>query len=194
MEMSQQQNGNKKDALKDYVDVNKRIESFWIKYPEGRIDTEIVKWEDAVIVMKVCVYTHRDNEKPSATGHAYEKEGSSFINKLSALENCETSAVGRALAILGFEIKKSIASRQEVQNATTQKPKELIKVDEKQLEELENKILEFANIQKIDRTAILSALKVKTLEGINSLQFEGFMAQLDAWINKAKQIQAQGDK
>jgi hypothetical protein len=48
---------------------------------------------------------------------AYEKENSSFINKTSALENCETSAVGRALAILGFEIKKSVASYEEVANA-----------------------------------------------------------------------------
>ena len=48
----------------------------------------------------------RNSEVPASTGYAYEKEGSSFINKTSALENCETSAVGRALAILGFEIKK----------------------------------------------------------------------------------------
>jgi hypothetical protein len=46
-----------------------------------------------------------------------EKEGSTFINKTSHIENCETSAVGRALAMMGFEIKKSVASREEVANA-----------------------------------------------------------------------------
>ena len=52
-----------------------------------------------------------------ATGHASEKDGSSFINKTSALENAETSAVGRALGILGIGIDTSIASAEEVGNA-----------------------------------------------------------------------------
>jgi len=109
----------RESALKDYIEVNVRIMKFYEKYPEGRILTEIVKWENEVIVMKATAY--RDNsEVPASTGYAYEKEGSSFINKTSALENCETSAVGRALAILGFEIKKSVASREEVANAQLQ--------------------------------------------------------------------------
>lgn len=109
----------KKDALKDYVEVNVRIEKFYDKFPNGRIITDLVSWNDGVVVMKATVYRSMDdpNEKPSATGYAYEKEGSTFINKTSALENCETSAVGRALAMLGFEIKKSIASKEEVANA-----------------------------------------------------------------------------
>ena len=49
-----------------------------------------------------------------------EKEGSTYINKTSHIENCETSAVGRALAMLGFEIKKSVASKEEVENAKIQ--------------------------------------------------------------------------
>lgn len=109
----------RENALKDYVEVNVRIMKFYEKYPEGRITTELVKWENDVIVMKATAY--RDNQDiPASTGYAYEKEGSSFINKTSALENCETSAVGRCLAILGFEIKKSVASREEVANAQLQ--------------------------------------------------------------------------
>ena len=106
----------REDALRDYVEVNTRIMKFYEKYPEGRILTEILDWKDGVVVMKATVY--RDSSDIiAATGHAYEKEGSSFINKTSALENCETSACGRALAMLGFEIKKSIASKEEVANA-----------------------------------------------------------------------------
>lgn len=109
----------RENALRDYVEVNVRIMKFYEKYPEGRITTELVKWENDVIVMKATAY--RDNQDiPASTGYAYEKEGSSFINKTSALENCETSAVGRCLAILGFEIKKSVASREEVANAQLQ--------------------------------------------------------------------------
>ena len=106
----------REDALKDYVEVNTRIMKFYEKYPEGRILTEILDWKDGIVVMKATVY--RDSSDIiAATGHAYEKEGSSFINRTSALENCETSACGRALAMLGFEIKKSIASKEEVANA-----------------------------------------------------------------------------
>ena len=109
----------RENALKDYVEVNVRIMKFYEKYPEGRIITELVKWENDIIVMKATAYRD-DKDIPAATGYAYEKEGSSFINKTSALENCETSAVGRCLAILGFEIKKSVASREEVANAQLQ--------------------------------------------------------------------------
>ena len=110
---------SKETALKDYIEVNIRIMKFYEKYPEGRILTEIVKWENEVIVMKATAYRD-EKDIPAATGYAYEKEGSNFINKTSALENCETSAVGRALAILGFEIKKSVASKEEVANAQLQ--------------------------------------------------------------------------
>lgn len=116
----EQKQDAKKDALKDYVEVNKRIELFWQKYPNGRIETDIKSWVDGVIVMIARVWKDTTDHNPSATGHAYEVQGSTYINKTSALENCETSAVGRALAILGFEIKKSIASKEEVENAIAQ--------------------------------------------------------------------------
>lgn len=106
-----------KNILNGYVEVNVRIEKFYEKYPNGRILTEIISWENGVVVMKATVYRDQVDTNASASGHAYEKEGSTFINKTSALENCETSAVGRALAILGFEIKKSVASKEEVENA-----------------------------------------------------------------------------
>jgi hypothetical protein len=105
--------------LNDYVQVNDRIMKFYEKYTDGSIQTELLKWENGVVVMKAYAYRNPDDPRP-ATGHAYEKEDATYINKTSALENCETSAVGRALAMLGFEIKKSIASREEVGNAVEQ--------------------------------------------------------------------------
>jgi hypothetical protein len=74
------------------------------------------------------VYRDYESDKVLATGHAYEQEGSTYINKTSALENCETSAVGRALALAGFEIKKSIASKEEVEAA--QAKQEVLKREE----------------------------------------------------------------
>ena len=111
------------DALKDYVEVNVRIEKFHQKYPNGRIDTEVMFVEGTQpkeVLVKANVYRDITDAFPSATGHAHEVHGSSYINRTSFIENAETSAVGRALAILGFEIKKSVASREEVANAQHQ--------------------------------------------------------------------------
>jgi hypothetical protein len=105
--------------IDDYVTVNTRIEKFYEKYPDGSIQTELISLQDGMCIYKAYAYSDREDTKP-CTGHAYEKEGSSFINKTSYIENCETSAVGRALAMMGFEIKKSIASREEVENAKLQ--------------------------------------------------------------------------
>jgi len=111
---------NKKNALADYIEVNVRIEKFWSEYPDGRISTEILKLENGMCIIKAEIYKNIIDQHPSSIGHAYEMEGSSFINKTSYIENCETSAVGRGLALMGYEIKKSIASLEEVQNAKLQ--------------------------------------------------------------------------
>jgi hypothetical protein len=102
--------------LNDYVQVNERIDKFYEKYPEGSIQTEIIHNQNGEIIFKAYAYRNAEDKHPT-TGHAMEKEGSSFINQTSHIENCETSAVGRALAMMGFEIKKSVASREEVANA-----------------------------------------------------------------------------
>ena len=110
---------SKEQMLADYITVNERISKFYEIYPNGRIITELVSWNDSVIIMKA--YAFRDESNViGATGHAYEKEGTTYINKTSALENCETSVVGRCLANLGLEIKRSVASREEVENAIGQ--------------------------------------------------------------------------
>lgn len=100
---------------KDYAEVNQRIKAFRMVYPQGSIPTEIVSIDNGVVIMKASVLT--DDGRLLATGTAYEKEDSSFINKTSYIENCETSAVGRALGMAGFGIDVSIASAEEVQNA-----------------------------------------------------------------------------
>ena len=105
------------DRLKDYIPVNERLMLFWRDHPDGRVETELIRADDGIVIVKASLFIPNDDGKPLATGHAHEKEDSSYINKTSALENCETSAVGRALAIAGYEIKKSIASREEVENA-----------------------------------------------------------------------------
>lgn len=111
-----------KVSRKDYAEVNQRIKAFRMVYPTGQILTEMVSNENGVCVFRASVYT--EDGIPLATGTAYEKESSSFINKTSYIENCETSAVGRALGMAGFGIDVSVASYEEVANAIeNQNPK-----------------------------------------------------------------------
>ncbi len=120
---------------KEYSEVCERIKVFRMLYPEGCILTEMVSNENGVCVFKATIYTsygmqdYQDRisyeRRILATGYAYEKENSTFINKTSYIENCETSAVGRALAMCGIGIDKSIASAEEVINAVNnQEPTE----------------------------------------------------------------------
>lgn len=99
---------------KQYAEVNQRIKAFRMLYPQGTIETEMLSNENGVCVFKATVMV---NDRVLGTGTAYEKENSTFINKTSYIENCETSAVGRALAMCGIGIDTSIASAEEVTNA-----------------------------------------------------------------------------
>ena len=103
---------------KDYVMVNERIKAFKELYPDYAIVTEIEHLGDGMCVIKAMVMDAEGN--PKATGHAYEKEGSSPINKTSYIENCETSAVGRALGFMGIGIDTSICSAEELAIAMSQ--------------------------------------------------------------------------
>lgn len=107
---------------KEYADVNQRIKAFRMIYPEGTIMTELLKLDGGVCVMQAIV---KDFDTILGMGTAYEVEGSTFINRTSYIENCETSAVGRALGMAGFGIDTSVASYEEVQ--TAQLNQELLK-------------------------------------------------------------------
>lgn len=100
----------------DYVQVNERIEAFYRQYPDGSLQSEIVEMTDSRVTVKAYAFRDRMDERP-AIGHSYLGiPGSTNFTKGSELENAETSAWGRALAALGFEVKRGIASKQEVQN------------------------------------------------------------------------------
>lgn len=102
---------------KEYAEVNQRIKAFRMVYPEGSIETELLSNENGICIFRAVV---SNENKILGTGTAYEKENSSFINKTSYIENCETSAIGRALGMAGFGIDTSIASYEEVANAIQQ--------------------------------------------------------------------------
>lgn len=124
---------------KDYAEVNQRIKAFRMIYPTGSIATELLSNENGVCIFKATI-SDEDGEL-LATGTAYEKENSTFINKTSYIENCETSAVGRALGMAGFGIDTSVASYEDVSNAmANQKEEDMPKATPKQIE-LVNKLV-----------------------------------------------------
>lgn len=123
---------------KKYVLVSDRVIYFNEKYPNGRIRTKIVKDDDAQYIVRATVTPDVDNKFRTFNGFAQEVIGKGFVNSTSALENAETSAVGRALAMMGIGVIDSIASIDEINKATNRnKTKE-----EKFEEELENDIKE----------------------------------------------------
>ncbi len=104
---------------KEYAEVNQRIKAFRMCFPNGCIKTQMISNEGGVCVFKATAGYYGENGEAYTlgTGTAYEKENSSYINKTSYIENCETSAVGRALGFLSIGSDTSIASYEEVQNA-----------------------------------------------------------------------------
>ena len=111
-------------SRKEYTEVHQRIKAFRMCYPEGFITTEMLSNVNGVCYFKATA-GYRDNGQHIVlgTGHAYEKEGSTFINQTSYVEVAETSAVGRALGMCGFGIDTSVASAEEVQNAIANQSK-----------------------------------------------------------------------
>lgn len=105
---------------KDYVCVSDRIIYFNENYPEGCIESKIIEHEKGgQIVIKTYIRPEGYGEnKRVFTGYSQEIEGEGYINKTSALENAETSAVGRALAMMGIGVIDSIASMDEINKAT----------------------------------------------------------------------------
>lgn len=102
--------------LRDYEEVKDRIPRFWKEHPEGAIETEMIEHDGNNYVVKATL--RRTEGGPIfATGLAQETVGQGNVNKTSALENCETSAIGRALANAGFSSGSQRASREEMAKA-----------------------------------------------------------------------------
>jgi hypothetical protein len=101
-----------------YATVADRIALFYSRFPEGRINTELVSRADGEITFKALIYRSPTDTLASATGWASEREGDGDINTVACLENTETSAVGRALANLGFTASSKRPSREEMEKVS----------------------------------------------------------------------------
>lgn len=118
--------------LADYETVEERLIKFWKDNQDGRIATELVEWEAGRFIVKAYIYRTEADEQAWATGLAFEQVTDRGVNQTSALENCETSAIGRALANAGYATKGKRASREEmVKVATADNDRRLVQVTAK---------------------------------------------------------------
>lgn len=100
---------------KRYTLVSSRVQAFRRLIPDGSISTEILSLNEETVVMRATITD--ETGRILATGTAFECKGASFINRTSFVENCETSAVGRALAMLGIGSEEQMCSAEELVTA-----------------------------------------------------------------------------
>lgn len=100
--------------LDNYETVEDRLARFWADHPGGRVATDLVAQDGDQVIFRAAIYFDAADPIPRSTGYAEELRGSSPVNKTSHLENCETSAIGRALANCGYATKGKRASREEM--------------------------------------------------------------------------------
>ena len=100
--------------LDDYETVEERLIKFWKDNPDGRVHTRLLEFTASRFIVEAGIYRKSDDPQPWATGLAEETVQGRGVNATSALENCETSAIGRALANAGYATKGKRASREEM--------------------------------------------------------------------------------
>jgi hypothetical protein len=109
--------------LEDYETVEERLVKFWKEHPDGRIDTTLVESTLQRFIIKAAIYRTEVDAQPWTTGFAEETVSTRGVNSTSALENCETSAIGRALANAGYASKGKRPSREEMSKVKASEPK-----------------------------------------------------------------------
>ena len=143
--------------LSDYETVEQRLTRFWKAHPEGRVLTDLVFHDDRRFIVKAEIYFDRDDMTPVASGYAEEIVGASPVNRTSALENGETSAIGRALANCGFASEGKRPSRSEMEKVErykaeprmpATKPRVYTDAETKQAEDL---MTDLPNITDLDK-------------------------------------------
>lgn len=176
IEKANQEITNMKIGNKDYATVNERVKAFRKVYPNGDIETGIEELTDTTVRMKTIV---RDEKGDIiATGQASEiKKG--MVNSTSMIENCETSAVGRALGFAGFGIDNAIASgediernkelnkRFEIATNTFVKESEAVSV-------VKNSINELIRKMGIMKTSLENKINEQLWTGLSNLNLEQF--------------------
>lgn len=182
-----------KKVTKNYAEVAQRVMAFRKVMPMGFITPQIVRLEGELVVIKAtCGYYESDGSKVVlAEAHAFEIQSGSKINKTSYIENCETSAVGRALGLAGFGGTDAVSSKDEVEAAMAMQAEN----DEKWVKEQEIRIVSqknvFALISKInerDRGFWPDLCNMYDIKKVSEIKNEDFPAITELARNKLRQL------
>lgn len=151
---------------KFYADVAGRVQAFRELCPNGSISTEVVRLDGDMCVIKATVCD--EEGRVLGTGHAYERESSTQINRTSFIENCETSAVGRALGMIGIGSETSMATAEEMVNALNQ---------QKEIEDLRIELLRMAkgDANAVDKYVSAHTTNNKKLDDLNLQELKMFV-------------------
>lgn len=170
---------------KPYVLVNERLKYFRENFKDWILDTDIISLENGVCVMKATI--KNPEGVVIASGHAYEKENSTFINKTSYIENCETSAWGRALGNLGIGIDVSIATAEEVLTAAINQQ------EQKQKPTYNPKIVLFNKLKakQLTNDEMNAFCKYYGIDGSNETSIQNFFRKgdIDKFIDEFKNLE-----
>ena len=111
-------------SMDDYVTVAERVVAFYDKYPDGSLQAELLELNEQRVVVRAYAYRTADDGRPGIAHSSLTIPGATPYTRGSEIENAETSAIGRAIAMLGFEVKRGIASQDEVRGkgGTTTEP------------------------------------------------------------------------
>lgn len=162
---------------KGYAEVHQRIRAFRMVYPRGAILTKMLSNENGICIFNATI--HDENGEVLASATAQENiKSNSFINQYNAIENCETSAVGRALGFAGFGVDTSLASAEEVQISIKKQEK---LEQEANLPMTEEQIFMIANLEtkykdqlrKFYKKDILDLTREEADSSLNSLKAKG---------------------
>lgn len=108
--------------LEDYETVEQRLEKYWKENPDGRIETELIEATANRFIVVARIFRTEADQRYWTSGLAFEHITERGVNATSALENCETSAIGRALANAGYATKGKRASREEMTKVANREP------------------------------------------------------------------------
>jgi len=150
--------------LEDYETVEERLIKFWKEHPDGQIHTKLVASSASQYIVEASIFRTEADPRPWTTGLAEETVQGRGVNATSALENCETSAIGRALANAGYATKGKRASREEMSKvAKGVEVKQTIEATKAKMAETSK---EYVPVPKEDDPwAIRPAEPVQTMEG-----------------------------
>jgi len=154
--------------LEDYETVEERLIKFWKDHPDGQIHTKLLDQNSGRFIVLAEIYRTEADSRPWTTGLAEETVQGRGVNATSALENCETSAIGRALANAGYATKGKRASREEMTKVATVKKTEAI-IDQTKAKMAETSATYIPVVKEDDPWTIKKATMPPTMEAAVSM-------------------------